>query len=125
MRRVAWALVLLGGCHAHQVGEQRQTMEGPPKAEEVGSARPVRSTPGGMLDEKAVTRIQHALNAHGEKIAVSGKLDHATQASLKNFQRRQSQPQTGFPDFDTLRRLGLSAQDIYLGGTRRQDQKRD
>ena len=29
---------------------------------------------------------------------------------------------TGLPDYDTVRRLGLSAKSIYLGGTQRRDQ---
>ena len=121
---------LVAGCHAHQVGSDRETMAAPPKdtplkQAEVKSERPVRTTPGGMLDATAMHKIQDALGRHGEKAPRSGKLDEATQAALKSFQKKQDQPATGFPDFDTLHRLGLDARTIYLGGTARQDQKRD
>jgi peptidoglycan hydrolase-like protein with peptidoglycan-binding domain len=115
----------LAGCHAKTVADERKSMasEGPPRSQEVKSSRPVRTTPGGMLDKEAVTKIQRALNDKGHKVAVSGKLDQATEVALKKFQKAQSQPATGFPDYDTLKRLGLDAQDIYLGGTKRLDDK--
>src|SRR5262249_33628501 len=95
-----------------------------PGQEEVSSQRPVRTTPGGMLDPRSMRRIQEALNHHGEKVEASGQLDDATQVALRHFQRRQGQPGTGMPDYDTLRRLGLDPQEIYLGGVQRREASR-
>ena len=125
MRRSPWlGLLLLAGCHAHEVARDRQTMKSPPRQQEVASARPVRTTPGGMLDPQSMHKIQQALSRHGEKAGDSGQLDDATQAALKRFQRKQDQPATGLPDYDTLHRLGLDPKDIYLGGTQRREASR-
>jgi N-acetyl-anhydromuramyl-L-alanine amidase AmpD len=77
-----------------------------------------------MLDAQSMRRIQEALDRHGERVTPSGTLDDATQAALKRFQRKQAQPATGMPDYDTLRRLGLDPKSIYLGGTRRRQATR-
>ncbi|HZS36014.1 MAG TPA: peptidoglycan-binding domain-containing protein [Polyangia bacterium] len=123
-RTIALTAVLLAGCHAHHVANDRQTMKSPPKQEEVSSARPVRTTPGGMLDPQSMRKLQAALARHGESVEQSGQLDDATQAALRKFQRKQHQPATGLPDYDTLRRLGLDPKDIYLGGTHRREAAR-
>ncbi|MEO6951155.1 MAG: peptidoglycan-binding domain-containing protein [Polyangia bacterium] len=121
MRRPIIALLLLcGGCHAHQVAsEHRSIAEEPPKAREVSSGRPVRTTPGGFLDPASVRKIQVALSEKGEAVKSSGRLDDETQAAIKRFQAKQQQPTTGFPDFGTLKLLGLDARDIYLNGAKR------
>ncbi len=125
MRRISWiALFVLAGCHAHQVGQNHETMASAPKGEQVKSARPVRTTPGSMLDKSAMSKLQEALSRHGEPVKVTGTLDDATQGALKRFQRQQDQPATGLPDYDTLHRLGLDPKDIYLGGTHRREAQR-
>ena len=125
MRRLLVAGLLLAGCHAHQIGEtKKESMASAPKGQQVSSERPVRTTPGSMLDEKAMQKLQEALNHHGEKVKISGILDDQTQAALKRFQRKNSQPGTGLPDYDSIRRLGLDPKDIYLGGTYRREAER-
>ena len=125
MRRILALLAFaIAGCHAHHVANDRESMKSPPKREEVSSARPVRTTPGGMLDPRSMRRIQQALHRHGEAVSESGQLDDATQAALKRFQRKQQQPATGLPDYDTLRRLGLDPKEIYLGGAARRQASR-
>src|SRR4051794_11237309 len=122
MRRIGWiALMMLGGCHAHQIAQKQDTMASAPKGEQVRSARPVRTTPGSMLDKNAMSKLQEALNRHGQHVKVSGTLDDETQAALKRFQKSQDQPATGLPDYDTLHRLGLDPKAIYLGGTYRRE----
>ena len=116
-------LALLAGCHAHQVASDHETLKSPPKTKQVSSERPVRTTPGAMLDLKAMREIQRALTHHGEPVGESGQLDRETQAALERFQRKQAQPATGIPDYDTLRRLGLDPKKIYLGGTARREAK--
>ena len=124
MKRI-WLLPLfvLAACHAHTVQGKQTTLETPPKEPQVASERPVRTTPGGMLDAKAMHQLQAALNHHGVNTPDSGQLDDETQASLRKFQKREQMATTGMPDFDTLRKLGLDPKTIYLGGTKRADSK--
>jgi peptidoglycan hydrolase-like protein with peptidoglycan-binding domain len=124
MRRVLWIpLIVLGACHAHQTaGKQAQTMEKPPETKQVSSARPVRTTPGGMLDPKSMKQVQSKLSTKGFHVAESGQLDEPTQAALRKFQKHEKMAATGMPDFDTLRKLGLDPKSIYLGGTQRRDE---
>jgi len=128
MRRVLWIpLVALAACHAHQTASQngkeaQQTLEKPPETKQVSSARPVRTTPGGMLDPQSMKQIQGKLSGKGFKVAESGQLDEATEAALRKFQKHEQIASTGLPDFDTLRRLGLDPKKMYLGGTKRRDE---
>ncbi len=126
MRRSSSWIVLaavVGACHAHQTaGQGQRTLEKPPDTKQVSSERPVRTTPGGMLDDKSVRQIQSKLSARGFKTPESGQLDDATEAALRKFQAHEHIAQTGLPDFDTLRRLGLDPKSIYLGGTARRNQ---
>ncbi|HEX4461185.1 MAG TPA: peptidoglycan-binding domain-containing protein [Polyangia bacterium] len=125
MKRIIWLLPLfvVAACHAHTVQGKQTTLETPPKEPQVASERPVRTTPGGMLDPKSMRMLQGALNRHGVNTPTSGQLDDETQASLRKFQRREQMAATGMPDFDTLRKLGLDPKTIYLGGTKRADAK--
>jgi hypothetical protein len=117
-------LALLGaGCHARQVQSKQTTMEAPPQQPQVSSERPVRTTPGGMLDPKAMRQIQSALSRHGVSTPSSGLLDDETQAALRKFQAKEQIAQTGMPDYDTLRRLGLDPKSIYIGGAQRASAK--
>ncbi|MDB4968102.1 MAG: Peptidoglycan-binding domain 1 protein [Myxococcales bacterium] len=124
MRRIIWLpLLLLAACHAHQVQGKQTTMEAPPKEPQVSSERPVRTTPGGMLDPTAMKKLQAALSRHGVKTPESGQLDEETQAAIRKFQANEKMAKTGMPDYDTLRRLGLDPKQIYLGGTQRASRK--
>lgn len=126
MKRIIWLpLLMLAACHAHEVQGKQTTLETPPKEPQVSSERPVRTTPGGMLDPKSMRQLQGALNRHGVHTAESGQLDEETQASLRKFQAREKMAATGMPDYDTLRKLGLDPKAIYLGGTKRADSKVD
>jgi hypothetical protein len=125
MRTLLPFICLLAACHTHEVergdrGMASQAKEGPPRQREINSPRPVRTTPAGFLDDQAVRQIQEALGKKGERVAHSGKLDGPTRAALKRFQVAEHQPPTGFPDFETVRRLGLDAKKLYLGGAERQ-----
>jgi hypothetical protein len=125
MSWMALLLLAVAGCHAHQVQAKQTTMEAPPKEPQVSSERPVRTTPGGMLDPKAMRQLQSALSRHGVQAPSSGPLDEETQAALRKFQAREQMAQTGMPDYDTLRRLGLDPKKLYLGGTQRASRKED
>jgi peptidoglycan hydrolase-like protein with peptidoglycan-binding domain len=117
-------LWMLTACHAHQVQGKQTTLETPPKEPQVASARPVRTTPGGMLDPKSMKEIQAALSRHGVKTPSSGELDEQTQAALRRFQAKEKMAKTGMPDYDTLHRLGLDPKAIYLGGAARASRKK-
>jgi peptidoglycan hydrolase-like protein with peptidoglycan-binding domain len=118
------AFAALPGCHAHQVQAKQTTLETPPKEPQVSSERPVRTTPGGMLDPVAMRKVQSALSKHGVSAPSSGQLDEETQAALRKFQAKEQIAKTGMPDYDTLRRLGLDPKTIYLGGTARASSKK-
>lgn len=126
MRRVWWIpLVALAACHAHTTaGKQQAQMEKPPDTKQVSSQRPVRTTPGGMLDPESMNQIQKKLSARGFQAPESGQLDQETQAALRKFQAHEHMASTGLPDYDTLRRLGLDPHKIYLGGTKRRDEEK-
>jgi peptidoglycan hydrolase-like protein with peptidoglycan-binding domain len=126
MRRLWWVPVIaLAACHAHTTaGNQQAQMEKPPNTPQVSSARPVRTTPGGMLDPEAMKKIQARLGDKGYKVDRSGQLDQATEGALRKFQAHEHVAATGLPDYDTLRRLGLDPRKIYLGGTERRDEHR-
>jgi peptidoglycan hydrolase-like protein with peptidoglycan-binding domain len=115
--------LLLAACHAHEVQGKQTTMEAPPKEPQVSSERPVRTTPGGMLDPASMKKVQQALSSHGVKAPSSGQLDEETQAALRRFQAKEKMAKTGMPDYDTLRRLGLDPKEIYLGGVQRASRK--
>ena len=131
MRRVLLIPLLalpLAACHAHQTAAEngksdaKQTLEKPPDTPQVSSARPVRTTPGGMLDPKSIKELQGKLTSRGFNAPASGQLDEATEAALRKFQHHESIASTGLPDFDTLRRLGMDPKQVYLGGTKKRDE---
>lgn len=82
----------------------------PPRA-----GRPaVSATPEGAMNPGSARRIQEALRARGLLAEEpSGELDEATSAALRRFQRGQQLAQTGAPDRETLRRLGVDPQEVY------------
>ena len=113
MRRALWMSLtacLLAGCHAHQVASDRETLAKPGAGKTVSSStgKPVGTTPGALLDPSAMKKIQAKLH-----VSETGQLDDKTQAALRRFQKQQGQPDTGLPDYDTLRRLGLDPHSIY------------
>src|SRR3954454_17397676 len=97
-------VVGLAACHAHQTAAQngksgeKQAMEKPPETPQVSSARPVRTTPGGMLDPKSMKELQAALGRKGFKVSESGQLDQETQAAIRKFQAHERIASTGLPD---------------------------
>jgi peptidoglycan hydrolase-like protein with peptidoglycan-binding domain len=119
LMHVVGGLLLVAGCHAHEVQNKQTTLEAPPQEPQVESARPVRTTPGGMLDPKSMHQIQAALSRHGVSAPSSGQMDDETQAAIRKFQKKQHIAETGMPDFGTLRQLGLDPKSIYVGGAKR------
>ncbi len=127
-------LMALAGCHSHEVrGDRKVTDQKSDKPNEdksgngdksagkskptrqIHSERPVRTTAAGFFDAATVKKIQAALAQHGQKVEVTGELDGATQGAIQRFQKANAQPETGYPDYDTIGRLGLDPKQIYLG----------
>lgn len=126
MTRGAAGVLLAGavaalGCRATQhVKEPTASGEEPRR----GAARPafpsragrprVPATPGGLLAPDAVGEIQEALARRGHLAGHRrGELDGATSAAIRRFQREQGLAQTGFPDRETLTRLGVDPERVY------------
>ena len=47
------------------------------------------------------------------KVKETGKLDADTQAALRAFQKSEKMPETGLPDYETLRRLGVKPSEVF------------
>jgi hypothetical protein len=93
--------------------------EAPDRPEEKGvppkEGRPrVPASPEALLAEGAVGEIQRAL-AERRLLGkhARGELDEPTSAALRKFQREEGLAQTGFPDRETLRRLGIDPEKAY------------
>lgn len=77
---------------------------------------PLATSPAGLLKPGAEKKIQDQLAGRGlleSDDARSGELDGATRAALRRFQREANLPETGVPDRETARRLGLSPDDVF------------
>jgi hypothetical protein len=74
----------------------------------------VPAGPEALLAEGSVGRIQEALAGRGLLGKHRrGELDEPTSAALRRFQESEGLAQTGFPDRETLRRLGIDPEDAY------------
>ena len=73
---------------------------------EPGSKNQLQSDQGPATDDKK----------KGEKIeqvAENNTLDTKTQLALQQYQKSQGLPETGLPDYETLRRLGLKPEEVF------------
>ncbi len=134
MRRRRTALVAAAALAAACAGgraERREKTDGgseQSKAQKQEGVKPrpeaprVPATPEGLLGVEAVLDLQRALvdrrllGEHRE-----GELDAPTSAAVRRFQEEQGLAATGMPDRETLRALGVSAEQAYgtendLGG---------
>lgn len=74
----------------------------------------VPPSPAGLLGRDAVAKLQQALAQRGLLGAHrEGELDAATSAAVKRFQAQRGLAATGMPDRETLRDLGVSAEEAY------------
>jgi hypothetical protein len=93
--------------------------EAPDRPEEKGvpprEGRPrVPASPEALLAEGAVGEIQRALAERGLLGKHrKGELDEPTSAALRKFQGQEGLARTGFPDRETLRRLGIDPEQAY------------
>ncbi len=119
MRRpwIAFAAALAVSCRHAQHARPPGPAEAP--ASEHRARTPpghprVPSAPEGLLAEDAVAELQRALadrgllGAHRE-----GRLDAPTSAALRRFQGKEGLATTGFPDRETLQKLGVDPEHAY------------
>ncbi len=119
-------LAALAACsHVRHVPKEEQPKEGQAKEERPESPAakgappapgrpPVPAAPEALLEQGAVGEIQGALSRRGLlKEHREGELDAATSAALRRFQRGEGLAETGFPDRETLRRLGIDPEQAY------------
>jgi hypothetical protein len=79
----------------------------------VAAPRPLGTTPSSILRGGAMADIQGKLG-----VAKSGQLDDGTRNALRKFQRGQELAETGLPDIETVRKLGLDPDDVFQTGSR-------
>lgn len=87
---------------------------GKPAAEESAEVGPARvpSTPQALLGARTVGRVQAALARRGYLGAHrEGELDAPTRKAVHRFQDDQRLARTGFPDRETLERLGVDPEE--------------
>ncbi len=74
----------------------------------------VPASPEGLLGRDTVVKLQQALAQRGLlRQHRQGELDASTSAAVKRFQRQRGLAATGMPDRETLRDLGVSADEAY------------
>ncbi|MDP3231513.1 MAG: peptidoglycan-binding domain-containing protein [Myxococcales bacterium] len=96
-----------------------ESKEGEPKKPAaVRDEMSTSATTKAMFKPDGLKVMQKALqDKKVEAIEVTGKFDTQTQEALRVFQKAQTLPDTGLPDFETLRRLGLEPDDVYQPST--------
>jgi hypothetical protein len=88
-----------------------ETGEAPKKA--TGDT-PVARNPATLIVPGQVKRIQGKLRDRGLLAAApSGTLDGATRSALKRLQHDEDLPETGLPDHETVRKLGLDPDEVF------------
>lgn len=80
-----------------------------------GEGRPrIPASPEALLAEGAVGKIQEALARKGLLGEHRpGELDPPTSAAIRRFQADEGLAETGFPDRETLSKLGVDPEDAY------------
>ena len=71
----------------------------------------------------AVRELQEALSAKGFDGRESGVFDDATSKRLAAYQKSQKLPDTGLPDRETLKKLGLNPDEVYRSTDRAADSR--
>ncbi len=118
----AAAVLALAACrHVHHAPAGGPPAK--PEAPDSGSAKGVPPAPGrprepagpeALLAEGAVGKIERALASrgllHGHQ---EGELDPPTSAAIRKFQGENGLAATGFPDRETLKKLGIDPEDAY------------
>jgi hypothetical protein len=135
----AWVLAALvaGACHPHTVAtpatdrnaraeakagsKERHPTAGKKDDDEKAKQRhegtagtPVPLTPAAALEPGQLREIQRRL---GERKLLGeheeGRLDEPTRVALRRLQKAEDLPETGLPDHETVRKLGLDPDQVF------------
>jgi Putative peptidoglycan binding domain len=102
-----------GAAQGEAQAQQPETKRGV-GIEKRGERPPVPASPQALLAPDAVAKIQDALAGRGLlREHRPGELDAATSAAIEKFQREEHLASTGFPDRETLQRLGIDPSTAY------------
>lgn len=75
---------------------------------------PLASSPAGLLKPGAEEKIQDKLASKGLlKSEKRGAFDEPTRDALRRFQDENDLPATGFPDHETIRKMGLDPDEMF------------
>ncbi len=111
------AVTLLGCAHATKTLAQETTAQPEtkkPAAEHYATETITTSkTTKKMFKTEGIKKLQRALAAHAPEVKETGLLDAPTQEALRAFQQSQKLPETGLPDFESLRRNGVRPEEFY------------
>ena len=131
---IAAALVMTAGCaQVRKVGDsdgdRKSDAKAPPRGAETSGSEPPRdtgqpaehgrpplpATPSSLVTDSAARQLKDTLRDRGflKKPSTGPELDAATSDALRQFQQEEGLAATGFPDQETLRRLGIDAEEAY------------
>jgi hypothetical protein len=77
----------------------------------------VATAPEALLAPGAEDKIRERLIAGGFLAADAGKSNGAMRGGIRQFQKAQDLPETGVPDAETVKRLGLNPDEMFRRGT--------
>jgi peptidoglycan hydrolase-like protein with peptidoglycan-binding domain len=94
-------------------GRGETTQESP--SSRAAPAPQLSTSATGILKDGGAALLQQRLHAQGylTNDKKTGKLDDATEAALRSFQRDRHLPATGIPDDATVNALGLKPSDVF------------
>lgn len=125
MRIYGWFMAAaLAACgHAEKTERAPARAEGPREVVSRPGGPRLSSSAAGLLRKDAAEQIQGRLIDEGflERRNPTDELDAATRTALRKYQRSEDLPETGFPDRETVRRLGLDPDRIFDKRTARRD----
>jgi len=90
---------------AHATQTEDQAVEAP-KAKATTHA--TSKTTKEMFKTEGLKQLQSKLD-----VKETGRLDSLTQHALRNYQKKEGLAQTGLPDYEVIRRLGIKPDDLY------------
>jgi peptidoglycan hydrolase-like protein with peptidoglycan-binding domain len=124
-RRAAAVAVLLAAAacsRTQQVRESETRTEEAPEGRGTGAGIPpepgrprVPASPQALFAEGVVAELQRALARRGLlEERRDGALDPPTRAAIRRLQREKGLAETGFPDRETLKALGIDPERAYV-----------
>lgn len=107
------ALLALSGCHATVEAKQHRMPSATRLTPKADPGRPqLAVSPAQTLTPQAVAKLAQALEAKGQWSGQGEPSREQLAVALKSFQKEEKLAATGYPDTETLRRLGLTPDDL-------------